>query len=253
VLCILFSSCVIEPNTTGGAAPIERQKENFYYLPSTPNTPLSVNRGDLSLHGHLAASAKNSGSEVQATYVAGDHIGLIAGYSALKNKGGETTYLDFKKFEVGFGYMRPLSTGWHFETYGGIGTGKLVNFHYSGISNMIQTSYFLQPGLAYNSRNNRFTAGMVSKFSAVKFRIKDMFFDPQTDPYSFDQLKNLQDNSLHLFWEPALLLRAGWKNFRFETSYTFSTDFNGAAINRAKENFSIGAALTVNTRKHNKP
>ena len=75
-----------------------------------------------------SGGSKFSGVETQASFLPAKHVGLIAAYSSGKNDDGGGTYMRFHKFEGGVGYVTNLSKGWHFETYGGIGTGRSITF-----------------------------------------------------------------------------------------------------------------------------
>jgi hypothetical protein len=240
-------SCYPYPTGSPDVVPEWRQKENIYYVPSAPNTQLLSEKNEIG--GSLVASAGSqfSGVETQASYLPAKHIGLIAGYSSGKNEEAET-YMRFHKVEAGVGYITALSKGWHFETYGGIGTGKIDNMHATGSSKINLTNFFIQPGLAISSKKKTIQFGIVSKFSGVNFRA-DSAFDNAKEPYSTSQIIAIHDHPFHVMWEPGLILRVGWKNFLFHTSYSFSTDLTNSDLNCVTDNFSIGGALRFSTSK----
>src|SRR4051812_45114682 len=135
VACIVFlSSCYVGPISDPNYVPESRQHENVYYVPSSPNTQLLSEKNDVGFDLAASSGPKFSGVESQASFLPAKHVGLIAGYSSGKNDDGGSTYMRVHKFEGGVGYITNLSKGWHFETYGGIGTGKIDNVHATGNS-----------------------------------------------------------------------------------------------------------------------
>jgi hypothetical protein len=248
VACIaFFGSCIPYPTGTPDTVPEWRQKENVYYVPSTPNTQLLSEKNDVSVNVLASASNQFTGFETQASYLPAKHLGLIAGYSSGKNEVAET-YMRFHKFEAGAGYVTPLSKVWHFETYGGIGTGTIDNMHATGNSEIHLTSFFIQPAIAASNAKKTVQFGIISKFSGVNFNV-DTAFENAKEPYCTSQLGSLYRQPFHLMWEPGLLLRVGWKNFMFHTSYSASADLTNPDLHRATDNFSIGVSVRFNAAK----
>jgi hypothetical protein len=247
---IVLYSCYPYPTGSPDVVPEWRQKENIYYVPSTPNTQLLSEKNDIGFSLVASASSQFSGVETQASYLPAKHIGLIAGYSSGKNEESET-YMRFHKFEAGVGYVTSVSKAWHFETYGGMGTGKIDNIHATGSSAIHLTDFFIQPGFAVSSKKKTIQFGIVSKFSGVNFKA-DSAFDNAKEPYSTSQIIAIHDQPFHIMWEPGLTFRVGWKNFLFHTSYSLSTDLTNSVLNRVTDNFSIGGALRFNTSKKTK-
>src|SRR4030095_7141492 len=248
VACItVLDSCYPYPTTTPDVVSEWRQKENVYYIPSSPNTQLLSEKNDLGFNVVASAGSKFSGVETQASFLPAKHVGLIAAYSSGKNEAAET-YMRFHKFEAGIGYIAPLANGWHFETYGGVGTGKIDNTHATGYSNINLTSFFIQPAFAISSKRKTVQFGIVSKFSGVNFNV-DTSFDNAKEPYNTSQVKSLYNQPFHVMWEPGLVFRVGWKNFLFHSSYSVSADLTNSQLNRATDNFSIGGAMRFNASK----
>jgi hypothetical protein len=249
VVCMpLLHSCYPYPVYDPYVVPESRQKENVYYVPSSPNTQLLSEKNDVDFNVVASASSKFSGVEMQGSFLPAKHIGLIAAYSSGKNDDGSGTYMRFDKFEGGVGYVTKLSRGWHFETYGGIGTGKIDNIHATGNSTTNLTNFFIQPAFGVSNKKQTVQFGIVSKFSGVNFKI-DSAFDNAREPYSTSQVIGLHDQPFHVMWEPGLILRVGWKNFLFHTSYSVSADLTNSQLHRATDNFSIGGSVRFNASK----
>jgi hypothetical protein len=222
-----------------------RQKENFYYIPSAPNTPLHSQKNDLEFNLMLVSGSKYSGAEVQASYMPGKHIGIMGSYSIA---GINSNYVKYNRFELGSGFATQFSGNWHFETYAGFGNGKIKNRHYTGNSKLNLTHFFLQPAIAISNENKRIQFGFVSRFAAVNFNVLDTSFSNDREPYSTTQLKSLYDQPFHIVWEPGFVFRFGWKNFQFHTGYSFSTDLTNPGLYKANGNLSMGITLRLNTQ-----
>ena len=249
VACIvLLHSCYTGPISDPYYVPVSRQQENIYYVPSSPNTQLLSEKNDMGFNVVASGGSKFSGVETQASYLPAKHVGLIAGYSSGKNDDGSSIYMKFHKFEGGVGYITNLSKGWHFETYGGIGTGKIDNFHATGNSKVNLTNFFIQPAFAVSNKKKTVQFGIVSKFSGVNFKV-DTAFDNAREQYSASQIIGLHDQPFHIMWEPGVVFRVGWKNFMFHTSFSLSADLTNSLLHRATDNFSIGGALRFNASK----
>lgn len=224
--------------------PEGRQKENFYYISSAPNTPLHSNKGDLNLTV-LRTSSELSGGEVQASFMPAKHIGIFGGYSFAGNSGNNDN-AKYNRVELGAGFVTSLQKNWHFETYGGFGSGKILNIHATGTSKINLTHFFLQPTIAVSDEKRNFQFAFVSKFSGVNFKV-DTAFNTDREPFSTKQVKSLYDKPFHMVWEPGLVLRLGWKNFQFHAGYSFSTDLTNSSLYKPDGNFSLGFCLRMNT------
>ena len=232
---------------------IDRQMENLYYVPSKPNTPLSADKNALNFEITSSSGDPTSGVDLQTSFLPTERLGIIAGYSMARDKGTESIdKVNQKRFELGAGYLVPLSKGWHYETYAGIGTGNIRNNHHTGNSMIRHSVYFVQPAIAYNNPKRTFTFGFLSRFSGVNFSVREQYFIPERELYTTGQFLLLHEKPFHLMWEPALVIKGGWRNFKFHLSYTYSADLTNSELQRQSELFSIGASLSFDTRKSRK-
>ena len=222
-----------------------RQKENFYYIPSAPNTPLLSQKNDMGFSLMWESGSKYSGADIQASYMPGKHVGIMGSYSLT---GINSDYIKYYRFELGSGFVTQLSKNWHFETYAGFGNGKIKNTHHTGNSKLNLTHFFLQPAIAISNENKKIQFGFVSRFAAVNFNVMDTSFNTDREPFSTAQLKSLYDQPFHIFWEPGFVFRFGWEKFQFHTGYSFSTDFTNPDLYKANGNFSLGFTLRFNSQ-----
>lgn len=219
-----------------------RQKENIYYVPSAPNAPLLTEKNDLSFSAMRSSGSNFSGGGIDAAFMPAKHIGITASYSFMKND----IYMKYNRFEFGSGYVTKLSKGWHFETYAGLGNGKITNTHHTGTSELNLTHYFLQPAIAISNKKKTVQFGFVSRFEGVNFKVIDTLFSTDRESFSASQITNLYNQPFHIMWQPGFVFRFGWKNFLFHTGYSWSTDLTNPAVYGEKGNFSLGMELRFN-------
>ncbi len=225
-----------------------RQKENIYYVPAAPNAPLLTEQGDLSVSAMLASGSKFSGIEMQAAYMPWKHVGISGSYSNGSHSGGQPDYMKYQRFEIGSGYVKKFASGWHFETYAGVGNGDISNSHFTGSSKINLNHIFLQPAIAVSDKTQAIHFAFSSRFAGVNFKVRDTFFNTDREPYSHSQIKSLYEQPFHVMWEPALTLRGGWKNFALTAQYSFSSDLTNPDLHRGTNNFSIGITVRGNTK-----
>jgi hypothetical protein len=249
-VCFFLSSCYPASVSTDPYIVTEsRQKENIYYIPSAPNVPLLTEKNDINFNVIRVSESKFSGFDIQAAYLPTKHAGVTGSYSVAHNGGGTPDYMKYNRFELGAGYVTQFSRSLHFETYAGIGSGKITNWHYTGHSLINLTHFFLQPAIAVNNKSKIVQLSFVSRFTGVSFNVKDTSFSTARELFSTGQIKGLYEDPFHVLWEPGLIFRAGWKNFLFHAGYSFSTDLTNPDLYRAKGIFSAGFSLRFNTTK----
>jgi len=229
-----------------------RQKENYYYAPAAQNAPLLTKKNDLSLALHGSFGDRQKGIDMHAAFNPGKNIGLLASYSSSKNDGdANDDIVKTNRFEMGAGYFKKLSPGLHFETYGGLGFGKIKNRHYTGLSRLNNNLFFIQPTISLETKNQNVRFAFVSRFSINNFKIQDTSFNNDREPFVTSQMKIIHDQPSHVFWEPGFVLRAGWEDFLFQLGYSVSTDLTNKELYRAKNNLSVGMILRINAGKKN--
>jgi len=244
---VLLTSCYTGPIYDPYIVDASRQKENIYYVPSAPHTPLLTEKNDLSIDVMRASGSKFTGAEIQAAYLPWKHAGLIGSFSIGANHGGEPDYMNYQRFEIGSGYITKFAEGWHFETYAGLGSGKIRNYHHTGHSKINLSHFFLQPAIAISNKTQTVQFAISSRFAGINFNVRDTLFDTVREPLSAENLKSLYDQPFHVMWEPALIFRTGWKNFLFNAQYSFSSDLTNPDLYRGKNNFSAGISFRYNT------
>ena len=242
----MLTSCSFFPASDPYIVDVNRQKDNFYYTPTAPTVPLLGNKNDFSLIMNGSLGENSHGNSVHAAFMPLKNLGLMASYSWLKNGDAPDDVGKVTNYELGAGYVWRFSPYWHFETYGGIGSGKVDNSHYTGYSKIKTNGFFLQPTISVSDKNQVMQFGFVSKFSLTKFDLRDTTFNNDREPVVTQQMLIIHDNPSQLFWEPGFLLRVGWKIAQFNLGYSFSADLTNKEMYRKKGLFTVGAVVKLN-------
>lgn len=250
-LMFLIGCIPIGPLTEPYTVAQYRQEENYFYVPTSNTPPMLSEKNDFSLNvqrsTNLAGENASSGLfEGQVALMPGKNVGVLANIAA----GGDEYFSNVTTFksEFGAGYVKKLKHDFHFETYGGMGFGKIENRHETGTSIVKSTHFFLQPTIGYLSPSGKAAFSLTSRFTGVSFKI-DTLFDGAREPFSKQEASNLLENPFHLFWEPGFQASAGWKIFHVYAGINGSVDLSSPEAYRIKDKFAIGVVLRLNTGK----
>ena len=226
----------------------DRQRENTYYVPAAPHTPLITEKNDFNFNILRSSGNKFNGAEVQLAYMPWNHVAIGGSFSGGGNRGGTPKTMTYNRFELSSGYIKKISNGWHFESYAGLGTGNIKNYHYTGQSTIKLNHFFLQPAMAISNLGQTMQFAFSSRFAGVNFNVTDTLFNTDREPFSASQLNSLYDQPFHIMWEPSLIFRGGWKNLLFTLQYNHSSDFTNPDLYRSADNFSFGISLRTNVK-----
>jgi hypothetical protein len=123
------------------------------YVPNVVNAPLLTNKGEIQIALHTGTA----GTDPQVTYALSNHIGVMLNGS-FANRTSDTTN-NFHKhqfLEIGTGYYTPVGTRGKFETFGGVGFGKVKaeyeNNLWLSLSNVNFSRIFIQPTIGFTSK-----------------------------------------------------------------------------------------------------
>ena len=214
------------------------------YIPSALYTPLLTERNDVNITLLAGDRSGNTVIDMQAAYMPLKHLGTTASYT--KSIGQGST---FSRWEMGAGYVRTLSKTSCIELYAGAGSGKIMNMHQTGASNISHTHYYVQPAFSFHNESRKLQLAFVSRFTGVNFRVGDTTFSNYAEPYNTKQVNSLQAKPFRVIWEPGITLRTGWKYFQFHICYATAADLSDSKLNIAKSNFSLGTSIRFNVAK----
>jgi hypothetical protein len=202
------------------------------YVPNRVNAPLLTNKGEI----QISASIGTSGFDPQIAYAVTNSIGLMANASVLDMSSDETSESDIYHshifFEFGPGYYRNLNRGFKFETFTGIGFGRINGEYENSLwtSNVDVKSkrYFLQPSFGYTSK------------------LLDIGVSARLVVVSFDQ--NSEKNTGVLV-EPALTAKLGWDHIKIIGQIGLAYPLNESDINFAYQPGLVSLGLQANFGK----
>jgi hypothetical protein len=205
---------------------------HYYYVTNVQNVPLFKEKNEYRITAAYGGGDvyESSSYELQGAYSVTNHIGIISNF--MYAKAGEVSERNYGKgtyFEGAIGYFEPIGGIGVFEIYGGYGIGKQHHEYndywtgsYYGSSDLSLNKFFLQPSLGLTF--NAFDAAFSSRLCRLSFNRIDYQTAKNSSYNSEDKIKEFNDMSSksHLFVEPALTLRGGWKNVKVQYQLLWS-------------------------------
>lgn len=223
----------------------ERQNENVYHTPSTPNAPLLTKKGSFSFSGHYGGNKNFYVGNIQAAYLPGKKLGLMANFKVTDYRDRLYSSINggIDGIELGIGYIMPSLNSIHLETYAGMGNTSIKNVHHTGSSKVGINHYFFQPAVYYGNHSNTFQVAFVPRISLNNFTVKSSNFNSDREQIVQNQFNLMNKNGSQYMFEPTILLRGGSEFVKFQLAYTFSKNLTEKDLNQSKRNLSIGVVL----------
>src|SRR5688572_3041430 len=88
IIITVLSSCCILPCGPEVVDPDpyivrdSRQKQNIYYVPTAPNTPLHTEKNDINLVVLVSSRKNSAGADAHASFMLSDQLGFLGSYSS---------------------------------------------------------------------------------------------------------------------------------------------------------------------------
>ena len=224
---------------------------HYYYVPNVQNVPLFREKNEYRFSAFYGDGDKSSSGEIQVAYSPTSNLGIMANY--ISASGGNSTGKNSASgscLEGALGYFKPLGNAAVFEIYGGLGGGSQNHKYYSSFTNQSYGSadisfvkVFIQPsfGMTFNAFDVAFSTRLCSmSFTDVK--------NNTTDGYESRVLNDIGVKN-HAFIEPAITLRGGWKNVKFQVQGLISADLTNPVMYIGEGyHFSAGMYFTIANR-----
>lgn len=209
-----------------------------FYTPNAQNVPMFRGSREGMANFSLQLGSYSNGLNIQTAFSVHDHIGIMLNYhhygASYDDALGPWHSTEDGHFrgnygEAGIGYFLTFDEKWLFETYGGIGFGKVVNertgdyqvysmpYHKAKVN---YNRYFIQPAVGW-SLNEHFELAVSGRFCLLNY--KELVLTAGEENNIF-QITGVRNNPLFLF-EPAFTLRVGGKNVKFQYQITYSENF----------------------------
>lgn len=242
---------------------------HIYYAPNTANAPLFSEKGETKINALYAVGGVSefSGGELQAAHAVSKSFGVMingmtAGRSDTWNdlSGRPNSYRNEKGtgsyFEFAGGYFKNFDQEkkWIGEVYSGIGSGSVKNDYDDGNSSKVNSfKFFVQPAVGYKSKY--FEVAVIPKLSFINWNVKESHINGSTSNGKVEQdLAAINAKKSFTAFEPALLVRAGGRDIKFQCGLSFS-NFTASSAFYSKDlietlNASVGISINIKPNKN---
>jgi hypothetical protein len=225
---------------------------HYYYVPNVQNVSLFREKDEFRISALYGGGDESVTGEVQAAYAITDKIGVAANY--MHASGGDNSENNFGKgnyFEGAVGYFKPIRKSGVFEVYGGLGGGgqqheyqSIYDNDYFGKADLSCFKIYLQP--SYGFTFNWIDIAFSTRLNRVSYTNID--YNIHENTYIIDDLESLSVKG-HYFIEPAVTLRAGWKNIKAQVQFVYSDYLNNPKLYVFEEmHMSIGLYIAIAER-----
>jgi hypothetical protein len=227
-----------------------------YYAPNMHNVPLFQEKNDARLGAAISiAKPYLIGGEIQVTYAITNNIGVmvngISGKDIFPDVLGGTGLLwdkQLKLIEFGSGYSKSLNNKFVFETYGGLGFGKLF---YKQTYSLNFIRYFIQPAIGYTTKD--IDLAFSTRF--IRLNSTNIQYEDNIWSYYRENLDYIINNNFLIFIEPAITFRydpnVTYKRLsfiEFQVQIGLSQNLNNTEFKQKNFNFSIGLYCGLKTK-----
>lgn len=233
------------------------------YNPSTLNTPLFSEKGEIELVGTAGL-----GGNLQVAYALTNHIAITGNYSkyglgyARRSSSDIITRGTGKEKGLGLGYFHQTNSGINLDLFTGfsnISNQTKINYVEKTSNNFVYTfynpkfdikatKYYLQPSFGWVKKNVEF---------AINCRLSNLYFQkPNSEvPDSIMLIKDLYNLKSNFgLIEPGMTFRFGTKFVKFQIQYLKSFSIKRQlGINNTGGNFSFGLFSKFPTKKKKLP
>ncbi len=214
------------------------------YIPSALNVPLLQEKGELKI--------TLTPTNYQVAYAISEKLGVMANgqrASSTTTFSDGVTNSDFKQtnssIELGAGYLGKGGRNFLYELYGGLGlvkadivdskAGKTIGtYEANGLK------FFIQPNIGFTTK--AFDVAFSARFTGLQFGTSSTVFSKQ---YLIDKELNELSENTHLFLEPAITLRGGYKFIKLQTQIGISAKLSSASIPYNSLVGSIGLQINI--------
>lgn len=216
-----------------------------YYTPNAQNVPLlDEGREGIALFS-FQGGLYTRGINLQTAFSPFNHLGFMFNYQHFWTDYSKITGYNFwtgdgdsedgeirgNLTELGAGYFLPFQEKFIFEVYSGLGWGSVKNeIHFVGYnhsshlrSTVKSNRYFIQPAIGW-SPNKHFEIAFSNRFCLLEYKDLSIKTGDKTDIYEVARIDN---NPLFLF-EPAVTIRIGGENIKFQYQACYSNYFGNS-------------------------
>jgi len=225
---------------------------HYYYAPNMHNVPLFQQKEEL--HLDLSGSMGNefTAFEVQAAFSVADNFALMGNGFMLNRNWDDLIPEDYNRghlIEGGAGTFVNLDHDMVFEAYTGLGFGKIENgYENSTTSKLSFYRYFLQPSVGYTS--DFMDVAVSLRLSGLRYN--DIQFTGILEQDDQDQILYINRNPFSILVEPAVTLRGGWEQTKFQLQLGYSENVMNPDLIQERLNINFGIYFTISDKYRKK-
>ncbi len=202
----------------------------------------------------VGTHSQGNSVEVQAAYAVGNHLAVSTNLMYVKESYKDKNAAQAHYLEGAVGHFSSINHKYIFEVYAGLGTGTQKHEYwtipfvftndtakYEGTSELHFNKFFVQPSLGYSWGNVDI---------AVSGRLSYINFDKihnniATTNGNFYDVAQIAQNNASLLFEPALTMRAGWDNIKFQLQWQWTNNLSNPSLNFNKATVGLGFIVTL--------
>lgn len=220
---------------------------HYYYVPNMQHVPLFQQKEEF--HLDLSGSAGNefSAFEVQTGFSVANNVAIIANgfFHDADREMFNDEYCRGHLIEGGAGAFVPLQNNMVFETYFGVGFGRIENGYDNDAKSKLNFNrYFAQPSIGYTS--DFLDLALSLRFSGLRYN--DIHYSGTLYQDDQDQIQYINRNPFSILIEPALTLRGGWEHIKFQLQLGYSENLSNPDLLQEDMNASFGIYFTISDK-----
>ena len=251
IACLLTSCGTYTPITY---VPVERQKENPYYVLPSVQAPLMSEKGDITGSFNFSFADQHLGFDFTGGAKPFDKVAFMIGTSIHSNgeylsgadQESEGTYVAYR-LELAPGYSTAINKNWMIECFLGGGFGSIENYHATGNSLLKQGHGFLLPVLGYINDKKTFELGFQCRLQGMHYAIDSRYYDASIEHHTEEQFENLVSNPWQWMVEPGFVIRGGGQKLKVQFATNYSQNLTYSDMDAKNLTFSVGMVFKLNT------
>jgi hypothetical protein len=167
---------------------------------------------------------------------------LITGQGGHEVKSGRGYLL-----EVGSGYFQQIGGKGVFETYAGLGAGRVNNKYYTGYSSRVGLfRLFVQPSIGYTTPY--FDCAFSTRLAWLSLLNPEGSVQGVPNSSEIYYWQYVQQHPHCWLLEPALTLRGGWKYCKLQLQFGISSNVSHPEFPQEDVNLSLGLYLSLSDK-----
>lgn len=221
---------------------------SYYYAPSSHHVPLHEEKNELKISGSAGTNLEIASYDLQASYSLTENIAVMINTQYAEGDGngletGEDISGNGHVMELGAGYFLPYADHLVFETFVGVGRGRVINrYDEFTLSSMGFTKVFLQPQIGFGNEN----FGLALSSRLVMLNYQDPVFQGRPSGQVIEETTLISQYGNIFLIEPGITARAGLEGVKVQVQLVVSPYMSELwFFDRSQTNISVGLFLDL--------